>query len=203
MSRKQAVTETTTSPTTISRKCYILACPNRHLRAAPKEAKPQRPCTAHDASVHEISQSHSDVQEDSFAYCISILVQLCTSICSFRVRFDGQQNAVYLQDFWYRYAPYYVQKPLSTTAYQLQTSWKAERFYDTTILAMQVYVLEHQGDWDIYVQLLKYAYNAQMHREMNLSPFSPDLSHRSSGPTTFNNLTAYQLMHQRQHLYKH
>ena len=63
-------------------------------------------------------------------------------------------------------------KRLAITAYHAQTNGQTERYNQTLEKRLRHYVNEHQDDWDLYVQPLTYAYNAQVHRSTGTSPFS-------------------------------
>lgn len=49
---------------------------------------------------------------------------------------------------------------LMTTANELRKNGQAEQFYKTMVAVLVHYVAERQLDWDIYAQLLTYAYTA-------------------------------------------
>lgn len=88
--------------------------------------------------------------------------------------------------------PYPGTKHLTLTAYQLQTSWKADQFNKTIISRLQHYQAEHQRHRDRYMQLLTYAYIAQGHISTSLSSFTLFLSRHPPGPITFDNPTVLQ-----------
>ena len=62
------------------------------------------------------------------------------------------------------------------TAYHPQTNGQTERYNKTLAARLRHYVNEHQTDWDIYVQPLTYAYNAQVHKSTGTTPFSLSLT---------------------------
>ena len=63
-----------------------------------------------------------------------------------------------------------------TTAYHPQTNGQSERFNRTILDRLRHYVADHQADWDEFVQPLVYAYNMQVHRSTNTTPFDLVLS---------------------------
>ena len=67
-------------------------------------------------------------------------------------------------------------KHFFTTAYHPQTNGQAERFNKTILDRIRHYVVEHQADWDKFIQPLAYAYNMQVHRVTNTTPFDLVLS---------------------------
>ena len=69
-------------------------------------------------------------------------------------------------------------KNIFTTTYHPQTNGQAERFNRTILSAIRHYTAEHPRDWDLYTGMLTYAYNTQVHRTTNLSPFELVLSRR-------------------------
>ena len=73
-------------------------------------------------------------------------------------------------------------KHLTTTAYHPETNGQAERYNRTLAARLRHFVSEHQDDWDAYIQPLTYAYNAQVHRSTNATPFSLVLSRHPPGP---------------------
>lgn len=77
-------------------------------------------------------------------------------------------------------------KHLTMTAYHLQTNGQVKRFNQTIAGRLRQYVAEHQTDWDLYVQPLTYAHNAQVHKSTCTTPFSLTLSQQPAGPTTSN-----------------
>ena len=58
-----------------------------------------------------------------------------------------------------------------TAFYHPQTNGKAERFNKTILSRLRHYISEHQQDWDEYLQPLTYAYNSQVHRTTETTPF--------------------------------
>lgn len=79
---------------------------------------------------------------------------------------------------------------LMTTAYHLHTSEKAERFNENIFARLGHYVAEHQPDWDLFVQILAYAYYTQGHRQMGTTAFSLVLLRKLPGPNAFVTPTA-------------
>ena len=63
-------------------------------------------------------------------------------------------------------------KRLAITAHHAQTNGQKERYNQTLEKRLRYYVNEHQDNWDLHVQPLTYAYNAQVHRSTGTSPFS-------------------------------
>lgn len=74
-------------------------------------------------------------------------------------------------------------KHLTMTAYHPRTNAQSERFNRTIITRLRHFIAEHQRNWDIYVQPLTYAYNNQVHRCTNTSPYSLFLSRHPPGPS--------------------
>ena len=68
-----------------------------------------------------------------------------------------------------------------TTAYHPQTNGQTERFNRTLVARLRHYVEEHQRDWDDYVQPLTFAYNTQVHRSTETTPFDLVLTRAPSG----------------------
>lgn len=56
-----------------------------------------------------------------------------------------------------------VTKHSRTTGYHQQTDAQLERFNKNIIARLRQYGVEHRQDWCIYVEPMKYAYNAQIH----------------------------------------
>ena len=81
-------------------------------------------------------------------------------------------------------------KHVTTTAYHPRTNGQTERFNRTIVTRLRHYVGEHQDDWDLYVQLLTYAYNAQVHRSTRTTPYSLVLTRHPPGPATVGGTTA-------------
>lgn len=79
---------------------------------------------------------------------------------------------------------------LSTTAYHPQGNGKVERFNKTIIPRRKPNDMEHQRNLDIYVQLLTYIYDTQVHRSTGLRPLSLILSRKPLQLTTFESPTA-------------
>lgn len=68
---------------------------------------------------------------------------------------------------------------------------EAERFIETIIAKQRHYVAERQRNWDIFVQQLTYAYNAQVPCSTNSTPFCMVLLWHPPGLTTFNAQARY------------
>ena len=65
---------------------------------------------------------------------------------------------------------------LFTTTYHPQTNGQVERFNRTIISGLRNYIADHPKDWDLYTDMLTYAYNTQVHRITNHAPFELVLS---------------------------
>lgn len=61
-------------------------------------------------------------------------------------------------------------KHLTKTTYHSQTNSQAKPFSQSIVTRLQHYVVEHELDWDMYVQPLSYAYQKQFYRLTNTSP---------------------------------
>lgn len=70
---------------------------------------------------------------------------------------------------------------LTTTACYWQINSQAERFNHTIMTSLRHYVACDQQNWAIFVQTLTYAYNTQVHRSTNTSPYSLVLSRTHTG----------------------
>lgn len=55
-------------------------------------------------------------------------------------------------------------KLLTTTAYHLQKNGQVECYKKNLVLMLRHYILDHQKDWDAYVQRLPYANNMPVNR---------------------------------------
>ena len=71
---------------------------------------------------------------------------------------------------------------LRTTAYHPATNGQAERYNRTLAQRLRHYVSEHQDDWDDFVQPLTYAYNMQVHKTTNTTPFALSLTRHPPEP---------------------
>lgn len=74
---------------------------------------------------------------------------------------------------------------ISSTEHHLQTSRQAECFDSTLISRLRHYVYEHQTDSDTYLLPSTQAYNVQVHKSTDVSPFISALTQTPSGPATF------------------
>ena len=68
-----------------------------------------------------------------------------------------------------------------TTAYHPQSNGQTERFNRTPLQRLRHYVEEPQRDWDDYGQPLTFAYNTQVHRSTETTPFDLVLTRPPSG----------------------
>ena len=68
------------------------------------------------------------------------------------------------------------------TTYHPQSNGQTERFNRTLVQRLRHYLEEHQRDWDDYVQPLTFAYNTQVHRSTETTPFDLLLTRPPSGP---------------------
>lgn len=64
---------------------------------------------------------------------------------------------------------------LMNPAHHLQTNGKAERYNKTIVTRLCHYVAESQRNWELFVQLLSYAYDTQADHTIGMTPFSPGL----------------------------
>ena len=62
-------------------------------------------------------------------------------------------------------------KHLPTSAYHPQTNGQTERYNQTLVNRLRIFVSEHQDDWDRLIQPLTYAYNLQVNRTTGQPPF--------------------------------
>lgn len=76
-------------------------------------------------------------------------------------------------------------KCLKITSYHTQMDGYPIGFNKTIIVRPEHYVADHNRYWDIYVQLLRYGYSAQVHGSTKLTPFSLLVSWYTLDPTTF------------------
>lgn len=67
-------------------------------------------------------------------------------------------------------------KHLAATVYHPLSNRKAESFNEKVVERLVLHDSKHQRDYDTCVELLKYAYNAQVYRSIDLKLFSPILS---------------------------
>ena len=72
-----------------------------------------------------------------------------------------------------------------TLAYHPQTNGQTERYNQTLVHRLRVFVSEHQRDWDTLIQPLTYAYNAQVHRTTGQKPFSLALTRTPGNPALY------------------
>lgn len=77
-----------------------------------------------------------------------------------------------------------AEKSITTTECYTQTNGQAERFNTTPGLRLRYDVSDHQTDWNTYLLRLKYVYNVQIHRSVEVSPFSLALTRTPPGPAT-------------------
>ena len=63
-----------------------------------------------------------------------------------------------------------------TTTYHPQANGQVERFNRTIKAALRHYIGEHPKDWDLYTDVLTFAYNCQVHSSTNYAPFELVLS---------------------------
>lgn len=73
---------------------------------------------------------------------------------------------------------------INTTAYHPQINGQTER-NNKAIATRRCHYAEHQRDWDLFVQLLTFAYNTQDHCTTEKTPSSLVLSRQPPGPTKF------------------
>lgn len=140
-----------------------------------ENVKQQPVRNAHDGSFHELIDCGLDVQDRNFAYCDILSGQLGNLLwdprtCSYKLRDEVSQPVfpVVLLLF--------STKNLIATLYHQQTRGEAGRFNKRIICRLQKHLVGQQRNWDVYVQPLTYAYNAEGHRSTNLWAFSPGLS---------------------------
>ena len=67
-------------------------------------------------------------------------------------------------------------KNVYTTTYHPQTNGQVERFNRTLLAGIRSYSVEHPKDWDLYTDVLTYAYNSQENRMTRCTPFELVLS---------------------------
>ena len=65
---------------------------------------------------------------------------------------------------------------LFTTTYHPQCNGQVERFNRTILAGLRHFIGDHPKEWDMYSDSLTYAYNTQVHRSTNCSPFELVLS---------------------------
>lgn len=78
---------------------------------------------------------------------------------------------------------------LITAVYRPLTDGQTERFKQTTVTWLRLYVLEHQRGCDFYVQAFTHTFNTQVHRSTNTSPGSRVLSQQLPGQSLLESMT--------------
>ena len=73
-------------------------------------------------------------------------------------------------------------KHRKTLAYNAQTNGQTERYNQTLVTRLCIFVNEHQKDWNRLIQPLTYAYNMQVHRPTGENPFSLALTRTPPTP---------------------
>ena len=61
---------------------------------------------------------------------------------------------------------------MTTTSCHPQTNGQTERYDQTLATRLRIYTDRNNSDWDKMIQPLTYAYNSQVHRTTNQTPFS-------------------------------
>ena len=71
---------------------------------------------------------------------------------------------------------------LFTTTYHPRTNGQVERYNSTIVRALRHYITDHPRDWDLYADVLTYAYNCQPHSSSQIAPFELVLSNPPGPP---------------------
>lgn len=88
---------------------------------------------------------------------------------------------------------YLVTTKPTTTAFYPQTNGHAEKYNKTTVSRLRLYVTDNKNSWDIFVQLVTYAYNCQVHFSTAEMPFSVVLFQHTPCSSTIDSSTALPL----------
>lgn len=72
---------------------------------------------------------------------------------------------------------------LATAEYHPQTDSQEERFNSALISTTRHRAAKQQSDWDTFFLPLIYTYNVQVHKLINITPFSLALTQTPSGPS--------------------
>lgn len=78
-----------------------------------------------------------------------------------------------------------------TTTYHPQPNGQVERFNRTLLNALRHYVLHHPKDWNLFYELLTYAYNCQIHTRTKAMPFGRVIS-RPPQPLALSKRTSFE-----------
>lgn len=98
----------------------------------------------------------------------------------------------FLSQFITLFCGYLSVKHLTTTAHHPHTNGQAKHFNRITVARLRHNLFKHQQIWNLYVQLLSYAYITKARRLTKTSPYSlvlrrhpprPSLMHASSSTT--------------------
>lgn len=87
----------------------------------------------------------------------------------------------FVSGFFKHVCRYLGVKNLLTTANNPQINGQSKQFNWTIFERLLHYVANHQRDWVLYVLFLTHAYNTQVHRSAETSPYSLVVSHHSPG----------------------
>lgn len=94
-------------------------------------------------------------------------------------------------------------KHQTKAVYHLHMDGPAERLNETVISLLPHYMPAHQRAWDIYMQLVTYAYTVQLQRSTDVSPFSLVYHFTLLGLLLWTVPRLYRLKQKRQHLHTH
>lgn len=91
--------------------------------------------------------------------------------------------------FYKTFCGFVKEKHMTTTACHPETKGQLESDTKTIVARLRHYVVEPQNSWDILVQPLLYAYNSQVRRSIEVSPFGLVLKRHTRGAATFDFLS--------------
>lgn len=148
-------------------------CHYEHSRTLFENFKPQPVCSSNDEPMFEVNKScTSDQMTTSYIAPISMITEIYRMVYP-SVLTDNKRQ--FVSNFFHSLCTFLGTEQL-TTMYHPQTHGQAEHFNKKNISRLLHYGAQHEGDWGIYVQPLKYTYFIQLHHATNLPPLSLLLS---------------------------
>lgn len=170
MCLKQASQLSQTPSTTFARECPIGICRDEHPGTTSKDVKLHAVCNGNERSIFEANKSRTVHHDPSHVAILFLDNQIVPYDIWMPVFADNRMQLV--SKFFQSLCTFFRTKHLTRTAYHLQSNWREERLNEAIIARLWHCAVEHQWDWDIYVQPLKYAWNAKVPWSTNLMDLS-------------------------------
>lgn len=124
------------------------------------------------------------------------MVQLAIAYVNFVVKYHGvakdiisDRDSRFLSNFWQSVQKAMGTKLLMSTAFHPATDGQTERTIQTLEDMLRSCVMEYQGSWEDYLDLIEFSYNNSHHASIGMAPFEALYGRKCRSPICWNDIS--------------